>query len=121
MSECKATTAAPDEYPPQALEVLSNHRRALFGQGVVMASVYLPRSLEGFELCHPLREEDFEAIHVAIDGQPRQQSWRPVEVQVVREDEGKPLLPADSPWLGSHALWTRSGLRGLEFVKVWEE
>jgi hypothetical protein len=35
-----------------------------------------------------------------------------MEMRLIREDEGKPLLPSDSPWLGSHALIFNP--RGLE-------
>lgn len=76
-----------------------------------MASIYVPRAAEGFELCHPLSQEDFETIHVAINGRPRGQSWHPIAVRVVREDQGKPLLQSDSPWLGSHALIFNSKAR----------
>ena len=66
--------------------------------------VYVPLSAEGFELCHPERQEDFETLNAQINGTPRQMTWRPIPVRLVHEDEGKKLVASDSPWLGSHAL-----------------
>lgn len=69
----------------------------------VMA-VYTPSPLEGYEFCHPVKQEDFENIHVQINGVPRAGGWSPVVMRLIQEDEGRKLLESDSPWLGSHAL-----------------
>ena len=66
--------------------------------------VYVPMSAEGFELCQPEYQEDFERFNTEINGEPRQRTWRPIPVRLVHEDEGEKLTASDSPWLGSHAL-----------------
>ncbi|MDJ0947275.1 MAG: hypothetical protein QNJ30_27840 [Kiloniellales bacterium] len=67
-------------------------------------NVYRPLPLDGYELCHPLRDADFDTIDRLIDGEPRQTAWKPIKMKILREDEGRGLLESDSPWLGSHAL-----------------
>jgi hypothetical protein len=69
-----------------------------------MTSVYVPLSLDEFELCQPVRQVDFETINLQINGEPRHETWRPIAMQLIHEDEGKNLLPSDSPWFGSDAL-----------------
>lgn len=69
-----------------------------------MTEIYDPLVDEGFELCHPERNNDFETLRVQINGMPRRVTWRPIRMQLIREDEGKKLMVSDSPWLGSHAL-----------------
>ena len=69
-----------------------------------MTTVYMPLSSEGFEFCHPVDENDFETLKVQIDGTTRGQTWSPIQMRLIREDEGKSLLESDSPWLGTHAL-----------------
>jgi hypothetical protein len=70
--------------------------------------IYTPQSVDGFELCHPVHHDDFEHINVSVDGTRRRNSWRPLEMQIIREDEGRVLSVSDSPWLGSHALFFRT-------------
>ena len=70
--------------------------------------IYLPLGADGFELCHPVAEEDFERINREIDGTPKSSSWVPMPVQLVKEDRGMPLATSDSPWLGAHALIFRA-------------
>ena len=70
--------------------------------------IYTPLGLDGYELCHPVRKEDFETINVAIDGTPRQSGWKPIPVKLVHSDEGQDLIESDSPWLGAHALIVRA-------------
>lgn len=70
--------------------------------------IYTPLGLDGYELCHPVRKDDFETINVAIDGTPRQSGWKPIPVKLVRSDEGQDLVESDSPWLGAHALIFRA-------------
>ena len=72
--------------------------------------IYTPLGTDGVELCHPVDQADFERINVSIDGAARQASWKPIQMRIVKEDEGKTLAPSDSPWLGSHALIFRSSV-----------
>ncbi|RME58596.1 hypothetical protein D6779_06180 [Candidatus Parcubacteria bacterium] len=72
--------------------------------------VYIPLGSDGYELCHPVDPADFERIDVLINGTTRQANWKPIQMQMIREDEGKKLLPSDSPWLGSNALIFRSSV-----------
>lgn len=58
---------------------------------------------EGYEWVVPRNEADF-GVFRAFDGERRRESWRPVAVRLVKEDEqGRPLLESDVPWLGKHA------------------
>jgi hypothetical protein len=70
-------------------------------------SVHIPFSLEGYELCHPVEQADFETIILQINGVPRASNWRPIAMEIIHEDEGQKLLESDSPWLGAHALILR--------------
>jgi hypothetical protein len=72
-------------------------------------NIYTTVVSNGFELCHPVAEKDFETIVTLIDGTPRAARWTPIPVEVVHEDEGKALEHSDSPWLGGHALIFRKG------------
>jgi hypothetical protein len=56
------------------------------------AGVYTPLGLDEFELCHPVDGTDFEEIAVTINGMPRQSSWKPMSMQLVRSDQGQDLL-----------------------------
>jgi hypothetical protein len=66
--------------------------------------IYAVNSSEGYELCHPEEQNDFERINTLINGIERRRSWSPIEIRIIKEDEGKHLRQSDSPWLGSHAL-----------------
>ena len=66
--------------------------------------IYVPRGCDGVELCHPVDQEDFETINVAINGREVRSAWRPVCVELISHDSGVELSVSDSPWLGSHAL-----------------
>jgi len=61
-------------------------------------------SLDGFELCQPVNDDDFKRISSEINGQPRKNSWEPPTMHLITEDEGQDLVESDSPWLGSDAL-----------------
>lgn len=70
-----------------------------------MTTLYLPGPPEeGLELCLPEDGDELERLYTLINGESRRQNWRPPKMRIVHEDEGKTLLPSDSPWLGSHAL-----------------
>jgi hypothetical protein len=47
----------------------------------------VPLGLEGYELCHPVRQDDFERINVEINGTPRACDWKLIPVRLVREDQ----------------------------------
>jgi hypothetical protein len=59
------------------------------------------------ELCHPEDENDFGTIVNLIDGTERRQTWTPIKMRIIKEDEGKHLRESDSPWLGQWALMFR--------------
>jgi len=67
-------------------------------------TVYTIEPREDSELCHPRDPGDFERIIQEINGLRRADNWNPIEMRLIRRDEGRDLLEADSPWLGSHAL-----------------
>lgn len=66
--------------------------------------IYMPLGLDGYELCHPVKQADFEMINMKVNGTPRQSSWKPITMRLIREDQGKRLVTSDAPWLGAHAL-----------------
>jgi hypothetical protein len=58
---------------------------------------------EGYEWVVPVNDADFK-IFRAFDGTPLAGSWKAVPVRLVKKDEqGRPLLDSDAPWLGKHA------------------
>jgi hypothetical protein len=63
-----------------------------------------PLGLDGFELCHPVDSRDFEAINLTINGVSRKTNWRPIRMQVIRQEAQQAFRESDCPWLGSHAL-----------------
>jgi hypothetical protein len=66
--------------------------------------IYTPLGLDAYELCHPVRQDDFESIYVAINGKPRLSGWKPIPMQLIHDNDGHKLISSDSPWLGEHAL-----------------
>lgn len=72
------------------------------------AGVYLPVGGDGYELCHPIGETDFERINVEVNGVSRGASWSALPMRLVHEDRGKRLIESDTPWLGAHALIFRA-------------
>jgi hypothetical protein len=70
--------------------------------------IYLPVGADGFELCHPVSEENFEKINREIDGTTKSSSWTPMSVQLVKKDRGMSLNTSNAPWLGAHALIFRA-------------
>ncbi|MEO8061136.1 MAG: DUF1629 domain-containing protein [Pseudomonadota bacterium] len=67
-------------------------------------NIYTTILSKGSELCHPVSPRDFDTFISHVNGIPRAATWTPIPMQLVREDQGKPLLESDSPWLGVHAL-----------------
>lgn len=61
---------------------------------------------EGFELVAPVDPSEWERFR-RFDGTPQLQSWAPVPVTRVTEDEGRQRKTADFPWLGEHVLVMR--------------
>jgi hypothetical protein len=72
-----------------------------------MTTIYLPVPSENSELCHPVRNDDFEIFRTTLNGTSRRSTWLSPEMYLVRKDEGKELSMSDSPWLGQHALVLR--------------
>jgi hypothetical protein len=66
--------------------------------------------MDGFELCQPVDEEDFEKINVEIGGKPRQFGWKPIPMRLIHRDEQRTLERSDSPWLGSGTLIFRASV-----------
>jgi len=66
--------------------------------------IYTPLGLDGFEICRPVNQEDFETINLKISGLPQKGTWKPLKVQIFDKDQGVSLLRSDSPWIGSHTL-----------------
>lgn len=69
--------------------------------------IYSINGTSGYELCHPVDQNDFEAIYTAVNGELRAVAWKPVVMKIIRVDEGRALTESDAPWLGSHALMFR--------------
>lgn len=59
-----------------------------------------------YEWVTPIDDADFDrlAVHSAY---PLAGNWTPIEVELVREDEGVHMMKADFPWLGEHTLVMR--------------
>jgi hypothetical protein len=68
--------------------------------------IYVPRSFENTELCHPVDPKDFDRIDNA-----ERPTWSAVRMELIRQDNGKRLKWADAPWLGDHALVLRESAR----------
>jgi hypothetical protein len=49
------------------------------------------------ELVHPIG--GWDTLIDLLDGTPRKASWRPIRVKIVKENESRPLLRSESPWL----------------------
>jgi hypothetical protein len=77
--------------------------------------IFEPWPEEESEIIHPVRPEDYETIAVLINGERRAASWRPIPIKVIREDQGRTLTYADSPYLGSDALIFRP--RAIEVME----
>ena len=68
--------------------------------------IYEPLVAEGYEWVNACDDRDYE-IFLALDGEPRAATWKPVKVRRVRADKRQAFNPSDFPWLGSHALVMR--------------
>jgi hypothetical protein len=78
-------------------------------------SIYLPLPVDGYELCHPTSQRDFELINTEVSGLRQGPRWRPIRMRLIRQDGGRSLLESDSPWLGTHALiFRRQAVEVLE-------
>jgi hypothetical protein len=69
--------------------------------------IYQPLYREGYEFCHPINRREFIAIANLCNGNERAETWRPLEMELIRVDEGEPLVESDSPWLDSYILILR--------------
>lgn len=71
-------------------------------------NVYIPDSIGGYEMCHPVNEGYFVKIDSLINGETRKNGWQPIKVNIINEgDNGEKLNKSDSPWLGSNSLIIR--------------
>lgn len=68
---------------------------------------------DGVELCHPLDGTRWGELRDLLNGTPREGQWRPLEVELVHDDEGQQLSYSDAPWLGNHALIFRANARSV--------
>lgn len=74
-------------------------------------NIYKPLVSDGYELCQPVDGDDFETIKDQVNGEPRGQTWSPIPMRRILQDEGRRLEPSDSPWLGWHApIFTRNAV-----------
>jgi len=70
-----------------------------------MPQIYVALGQDGAELCHPVDSPAFDSITDIVNGTLKCNSWVPVEMKLIREDEsGRKLHRTSSPWLGNHAL-----------------
>jgi len=70
-------------------------------------TVYEPGVRPGFEWVLPVDDADHEYLW-SLDGNPRHETWRPVQVgRLTVAEDGAPLADADLPWLGGHVLVLR--------------
>lgn len=68
-------------------------------------NVYIPDSIGGYEMCHPVNEGYIVEIVSLINGETRKNGWQPIKVTIVDEgDNGEYLNKSDSPWLLSSSL-----------------
>jgi len=79
----------------------------LAARGIPVMAIYDPLNESGYEICHPVDDDNFEVIADLCNGTPRSASWIPFRMQLHRENEGKALREADAPWLGAHVLILR--------------
>ena len=69
--------------------------------------IYGINGSEGYELCYPEDRNDVGSIVTLINGSERRQTWSPIRMQIIKEDETGHLRESDSPWLGQWALMFR--------------
>jgi hypothetical protein len=68
--------------------------------------IYEPLYDDGYEFCHPV-DDNFRLIVDLCNGAAHAQTWKPLSMELIRNDEGKRLVESDSPWLGSYTLLLR--------------
>jgi hypothetical protein len=61
--------------------------------------IYEPHVAEAYEFVNCHDDDDYEVFN-QLDGSPRADQWKPVEVIWVREDDGRKYKPSDFPFLG---------------------
>lgn len=69
----------------------------------IYKSVVAPEEYEWVVAVH---DGDFQRLRIESP-ERLLDAWSPVEVELVREDEGVKMMEADFPWLGEHALVMR--------------
>jgi len=66
--------------------------------------IYTALGLDGYTLCQPKNQSDYDKITELINGEARKKTWKPMHVKIINEDEGKLLKASDSPWFGVDAF-----------------
>jgi hypothetical protein len=74
------------------------------GRGDKQVKIYKVQYRDEFEFCQPVTREDFRVVHSAVLAEEAGRAWTPIEVEIIREDEGEELLESDAPWFTAHAL-----------------
>jgi hypothetical protein len=72
-----------------------------------MMKIYDSLYEEGNEFCHPVDDKEFRTIVGLCDGTARAETWKPLQMKLVRIDEGKRLAESDTPWLDAYVLIVR--------------
>lgn len=57
---------------------------------------------DGYEWAQPEDPNGFEVFR-DFDGTARAANWTPIQMRLLREDEGQKFLRSDMPWLGEYA------------------
>lgn len=76
---------------------------------IAETAIYVPLGSDGYELCQPVRQDDFETLNSLINGIPRASKWAPIPMRILSTEDQRNLIRSDAPWLGSHALIFKSG------------
>lgn len=70
--------------------------------------IFAPLPADHVEMCHPVDHTDFEEVTKNFAGLPLGNAFKSVQMEIVREDEGKTLVQSDVPWFGSNVFVFRS-------------
>ncbi len=69
-----------------------------------MAKVFIPWAQDGVELCQPINPTAYDSVRFLINGLPRGETWVPLQMNLIHEDQGRPLRYSSSPWFGQESL-----------------
>jgi hypothetical protein len=70
--------------------------------------IFRPMPAKEHELCQPLHDEDFDRVAAQIRGRAPGGTWSPIDMGLIRADEGRPLKPSDAPWFEADVLVFKS-------------